>query len=346
MTGGGLLDIATLNAFLAGHAPDLGTVVSLDKFNAGQSNPTYKMQTNNGVFVLRIKPEGTLLKSAHMVEREFRVMAALQSTNVPVPRVICLVEDAQSPFGRAFYIMEFLEGRIFWDPALPEVTPVERGQIYEQMNAVLAALHDVDVTSVDLSDFGKSGNYFLRQVQRWSSQYQASIDAASADMSAIMTWLQDHMPGETDAFGLVHGDYRLDNMIFHPTEPKVIGVLDWELSTLGHPLADLAYQCMQLRLPHQAGMRGLGGLDRLGLGVPSEADYVNLYAQHRNVDIGSEWGFALVFSYFRLIAILQGVVARAQAGNGSNPAQAKTFAQAIPFLEAQARQIMKDGVDV
>jgi len=346
MTGGSSLDISTLSAFLEQHATALGPVIALDKFNTGQSNPTFKMTCASGVYVLRTKPSGALLKSAHQVEREFKVMQALWSTDVPVPQVLYLAGDDKAPHGRAFYIMQHLEGRIFWDPALPEVGPDQRRQIYTQMNQVLAELHNVDVAKTGLSDFGKAGNYFARQVARWSAQYRASVAEPSQNMAAIMRWLEAEIPDDDGSLSVVHGDYRLDNMIFHPTEPRVIGVLDWELSTLGHPLADLAYQCMQLRLPHQAGMRGLGGLNREALGIPSETEYVASYARQREQNVAELWPFALVFSYFRLTAILQGVVARAEAGNGSNPEQARAFAQAIPLLEAQAHQIMTDGPDV
>jgi aminoglycoside phosphotransferase (APT) family kinase protein len=282
--------------------------------------------------VLRAKPPGPLLKSAHQVEREYRVMAALASTEVPVPRVLALAEDAESPIGRAFFVMEHLDGRIFWDPALPGLDPTERAAVYDAMNATLAALHSVDVAAVGLSDFGRPGNYFARQTDRWMRQYRASAPAPNPDMERLMGWLPGHVPPDDGQVALVHGDFRLDNIIFAPDAPRVIALLDWELSTLGHPLADLAYQCMQWRLPHDGGMRGLGGLDRAALGLPSEEAYVARYCARRGLEGIGDWPFFLAFSFFRLAAILEGVVRRAHDGNASNPETARLYATAIPVL--------------
>ena len=341
---GGTTDllIANLNPYLTAHAPQLGAVRRLDKFGTGQSNPTFKMTTDTGTYVLRTKPPGALLKSAHMVEREFEVMSGLANTPVPVPAMIHLASDDTSPLGRAFFVMEHLEGRIFWDPSLPELEREERGAVYSAMADTLAALHNVDVGAVGLASFGKPGSYFSRQIDRWSRQYLASVDEADRGMTGIMEWLGLHVPDDDGQVALVHGDYRLDNMMFAPKVPEVIALLDWELSTLGHPLADLAYQCMQWRLPHSGGMRGLGGLDRAALGLPSERDYIARYCMRRGIAPPQNWGFYLVFSYFRLAAILQGVVARAKGGNASNPEAAQKYAQAIPVLIKQAVDLAHD----
>ncbi len=327
-----------LGAYLSSHLKGFQSPFTISRLVAGQSNPTFLIKAASGRYVLRAKPPGTLLKSAHMVDREYRVMAALAGSNVPVPQVFHLAHDAQSPIGRAFFVMEFLDGRIFWDPALPDMTKAQRAGIYEAMNATLAALHEVDPAAVGLSDFGRPGNYFARQTDRWTRQYRASSTGDNLEMSRLIKWLEDNMPDDDGQVSLVHGDYRLDNMVFHPDQSRVLGLLDWELSTLGHPLADLAYQCMQWRLPHQAGMRGLGGLDRAALGIPDEAAYVAAYCARRRIDPPDNWAFYLGFSFFRLAAILEGVVARAKGGNAANPKKALQYESAIPVLVGLALQ--------
>lgn len=336
-----------VNAYLALHVPSVGSVLgsvhSVEKFGDGQSNPTYKLTCARGTFVLRIKPAGKLLKSAHQVAREYRVMAALSDTPVPVPQMIHLAEDDASPFGRAFFIMEYVEGRIFWDPALPECEPAERAAIYDAMNATLADLHGVNPDAVGLADFGKPGNYFARQTDRWSRQYLDSRVVKNAQMDTVIEWLGQHMPGDDGQVALVHGDFRLDNLILAPDAPQVSAVLDWELSTLGHPLADLAYQCMQWRLPNAGRMRGLAGVDRAALGIPTEADYVKTYCARRGISAPDNWEFYLVFSFFRLAAILEGVARRAADGNGSNPEAGRAYAKAIPLLAEQAVALTRMG---
>jgi aminoglycoside phosphotransferase (APT) family kinase protein len=329
-----ITDINALDMYLEGHVSGFSSLQSVDKFGTGQSNPTYHLKAASGQYVLRAKPPGELLKSAHQVDREYRVMAALAGSDVPVPRMYHLAEG-DNPLGRMFFVMDYLEGRIFWDPSLPELEKPERAAIYDGMNTTLAALHKVDVDAAGLSDFGRPGNYFARQTGRWIKQYQASVLKRNADMDRLMDWLLAEMP-EDDTCALVHGDYRLDNMIFAPDRPEVIAVLDWELSTLGHPLADLAYQSMQWRLPYQAGMRGLGGLDRHDLGLPDEGEYVAAYCARRGIPAIDNWNFYLAFSFFRLAAILQGVVRRAHDGNASNPERAREMAQAIPVLARMA----------
>jgi aminoglycoside phosphotransferase (APT) family kinase protein len=332
-----------LGAYLEGHVRGFSRLTGLRKFSDGQSNPTYLIEAESGRYVLRAKPPGKLLKSAHMVEREFRVMHALHGSGVAVPQMYHLATDDASPIGRAFLVMQYLDGRIFWDPALPDLDRAERGPIYDAMNATLAALHSVDVKAVGLGDFGKPGNYFARQTDRWTHQYRASVLEERPEVDRLIAWLEEHMPADDGQVALVHGDYRLDNMIFAPDAPRVIALLDWELSTLGHPLADLAYQCMQWRLPHAAGMRGLGGLDRSALGLPTEAEYVAAYCARRGIERIGNWPFYLAFAFFRLAAILEGVVRRAHDGNASNPKTARKYATAIPLLARAALDVTREG---
>lgn len=332
-----------LAAWLGRHVAGFSGLRAISKFATGQSNPTYLIDAESGRYVLRAKPPGVLLKSAHLVEREYRVMEALAGSDVAVPRVFCLCNDADSPIGRAFFVMEFLEGRIFWDPALPELPSRDRAKIYDAMNATLAALHQVQPDAVGLADFGKRGSYFSRQTERWSEQYRASARVHLPDMVRVMDWLAASMPEDDGQVALVHGDFRLDNMIFDPEAPKVVGLLDWELSTLGHPLADLAYQCAQWRLPHDGGMRGLGGLDRKALGIPDEAEYVAAYLRRRGLGPIENWPFYLAFSLFRIAAILQGVVRRAEDGNASNPETGRRYAGAIPLLAEMAAGVIEAG---
>jgi aminoglycoside phosphotransferase (APT) family kinase protein len=336
------LDIAALGLFLRQAAPDIGGIVDLKKFNTGQSNPTYQLITRTGKYVLRTKPPGKLLKSAHQVDREYRVMQALQDTNVPVPKMFFFCPDERSPIGRMFFIMEFLDGRIFWDPAIPEVeTKAERGAIYQAMNTALANLHDVDVKAIGLEGFGKPGSYFKRQTGRWTKQYCASQTGDIKAMDMLIDWLEKNQPEDDGQVSIVHGDYRIDNMIFAGDSPVIMGLLDWELSTLGHPLADIAYQCMQWRLPNEGKMRGLAGLDRSALGIPSEEEYVARYCAQRGINEINDWPFYLAFSFFRLAAILQGVVKRAEDGNASNAERARQLASAVPLLAGAAIQIIE-----
>lgn len=337
------LDEAALSPWLGRRIPGFGDLREVRKFSTGQSNPTYLLVADGGRFVLRAKPPGELLKSAHQVDREFRVMKALADTAVPVPRMVVLA-DEDSPIGRMFYVMEYVEGRIFWDPALPDLhTAEERGGIYDSMNATLAALHDVDLDAVGLSDFGKPGSYFERQYSRWTKQYRATETRTIADMDSLIDWLSDNMPPDDGLVSLVHGDYRLDNMIFAVDRPAVIAVLDWELSTLGHPNADIAYQCMQWRLPNDSSFRGLGGIDRPTMGIPTEVEYVEAYCRRRGIAAIDNWRFYLAFSFFRLAAICQGVYKRALEGNASQPERAKNYGEAVLLLSGlAARMLEKD----
>ncbi|EBA10616.1 phosphotransferase [Roseobacter sp. CCS2] len=340
------ISLPDLDTYLTQSIAEFEGLKEVIKFGTGQSNPTFQLNAESGTYVLRSKPPGRLLPSAHAVDREFRVMRALAETEVPVPEVLHLAQAETSPSRRAFFVMRYLPGRIFWDPALPDCPNDERSAIYDAMNRALAALHDVDVDAVGLGDYGKPGNYFARQLERWRSQYLASVDEPSAAMSEIISWLGAHMPADDGKVALVHGDWRLDNMIFQPDSSDVAGVLDWELSTLGHPMADLAYQCMQWRLPNQGDMRGLAGVDRAALGLPSEAQYVADYAARRGIGQIENWSFYLVFAFFRLAAILAGVAARAAAGNASNPAMARKYGAAVPALAAMATIVMHEGAEL
>jgi aminoglycoside phosphotransferase (APT) family kinase protein len=332
------LDTAVLGPYLEANVAGFRGLRRIEKFTDGQSNPTFKVTAASGEYVLRRQPPGKLLKSAHAVDREYRVLAALVSTDVPVAKVYHLCED-RDLIGSMFYIMEFCDGRIFWDSAIPEVGKTERTAIYDEMNRVLAALHQVDIEKAGLSDFGKPGSYFERQYERWSSQYRASELRPIAAMETLISWLGEHLPEDDGRVSLVHGDYRLDNMIFDASSPKVIALLDWELSTLGHPFADVGYQCMQLRMPAQMGhISGLRGRDPGELGVPTEAEYVARYCERMGIGRIDNFGFYVAFSFFRLAAIIQGVARRAVDGNASNKnaAQLGEFVQPMAELALEA----------
>lgn len=329
------LDNEALATYLRQHIEGFDSPIKSEKFSGGQSNPTFLIETPSARYVLRRQPPGTLLKSAHAVDREYRVYKALADTEVPVPKVFHLCED-RDVIGSMFYLMEYCEGRIFWGAALPELDSNEqRQQAYTQMNQILAAIHSVDIEALGLSDYGKPGNYFERQLSRWTQQYRASeIDKIPA-MDQLIEWLETHIPEDDGRVSLVHGDYRLDNMMFAKDKPEVIAVLDWELSTLGHPFSDLAYQCMQLRMPAaKRGMSGLAGVNREALGIPSEESYVADYCARMGIDKIDHWAFYLAFSFFRLAAIAQGVAKRAQDGNASNKEAQKVGAYVAPLAMA------------
>ena len=281
------------------------------------ANPTFLIDAASGKYVLRRKPSGELLKSAHAVDREYKVIKALADSDVPVAKAYHLCED-DSVIGSMFYVMEYIDGRVMWDPALPDTNNTERSEIYSEMNRVLAALHSVDIEKVGLSDYGRPGNYFERQTGRWSKQYRASETESIPEMETLMTWLPANMPADDGRIALAHGDFRLDNMMFHPKENRVLALVDCELSTLGHPFADLAYQCMQLRMSRDAVMPGLGNLDREALGIPTEAEYVTQYCERMGLESIPNWPFYMAFSFFRFAAILQGVKKRALDGNASS----------------------------
>ena len=316
--------------------------LSVEMFKGGQSNPTYKLITPNKAYVMRAKPGpvAKLLPSAHAVEREFRVMSALHGTGVPVARMYALCED-ESVIGRAFYIMECVEGRVMWDQSLPDMTNAQRGAIYDEMNRVMAALHSVKPQDVGLSAYGKPGNYFERQIGRWSKQYVASITQPIPEMDQLMQWLPQNIPAmarDESMVSVVHGDYRLDNLMFHPTEPRVLAVLDWELSTLGHPLADFSYHCMAWHIPPGA-FRGIGGLDVVSMGIPTEDEYIARYCERTGLvqpeQLKADWNFYLAYNLFRLAAILQGIAKRVETGTASS-AQAKSSAAGAQPLAQMA----------
>jgi aminoglycoside phosphotransferase (APT) family kinase protein len=333
-----LLDLSHLQNYLSKTIPGFGAIDACSKFAGGQSNPTFLLQSSDRKYVLRRKPPGQLLKSAHAVDREYRVMKALQHTGVPVPKMLALCAD-ESVIGSMFYVMEFVEGRIFWNGALTESSPAERAAMYQEMVRVLAALHTVDLEKTGLMDFGKPGNYFARQISRWSEQYRASATEPNPAMDTLIAWLEKNMPPDDGRVALIHGDYRIDNLIFHPTAARVQAVLDWELSTLGHPWADLAYQCMQLRIPADAAIPGLGNVDRKALGIPSETEYVARYCELTGIDTIPNWNFYIVFSFFRLAAILQGVLKRALDGNASNKKALQHGALSKPLTEMAVQLI-------
>ncbi len=325
-------DEQKLCRYLESTLPGFRGPLRAEKFSGGQSNPTFLLSTAGGRYVLRRKPPGQLLKSAHAVDREFRVISALQNSEVPVPEAYHLCED-ESVIGSMFYVMEFMDGRIFWNPALPDMTAGDRSVVFDEMNRVLAELHRVDIESAGLSDYGRPGNYYQRQFSRWSQQYKASETETIEAMDLLIQWLPEYMPEDDGRVSLVHGDYRLDNLIFHRSENRIIAVVDWELSTLGHPFADLAYQCMQWRMPNDGILHGLGGIDRAASGIPPEADYVAAYCRRMGLDSISNWTFYLVFSFFRLAAIAQGVLKRALDGNASSEKAIEVGRLARPLAE-------------
>ncbi|MDB5967199.1 MAG: aminoglycoside phosphotransferase [Polaromonas sp.] len=345
VTGAQAFDTDALVAYLNRHMQGLArpiTELSVEIFKGGQSNPTYKLITPEKSYVMRAKPGpvAKLLPSAHAVEREFKVMRGLDGTDVPVATMHCLCED-ESVIGRAFYVMEFVDGRVLWDQSLPGMSPAQRADIYREMNRVISALHKVDVAARGLSGYGRPGNYFERQIARWSKQYTASITRPIPEMDRLMAWLPAHMPAsarDDRMVSIVHGDFRLDNLMFHPDEPRVLAVLDWELSTLGHPLADFSYHCMAWHIPPGT-FRGIGGLDLPSLGIPSEAEYISLYCQRTGIatpeTLRADWDFYLAYNLFRLAAILQGIAKRVEAGTASS-AQAVASAAGAPVLAAMA----------
>ncbi|SHN31866.1 phosphotransferase family protein [Rhizobacter sp. OV335] len=333
-------DAAALQAWLQAALPGFAGPLQVEQFKGGQSNPTYKLVTPSRSYVMRTKPgpAAKLLPSAHAIEREFRVMRALHGSAVPVPEMLLLCED-ESVIGRAFYLMEFVQGRVLWEQSLPGFETAERGRIYDEMNRVMAALHQVDVTAAGLADYGKPGNYFERQIARWSKQYQASITQPIDAMEQLAQWLPAHMPAsarDESQVSVVHGDYRLDNLVFHPSEPRVLAVLDWELSTLGHPLADFSYHCMSWHIPPGA-FRGIGGLDLAALGIPCEADYVRRYCERTGradpQAVMADWNFYMAYNLFRMAGILQGIAKRVEDGTASSAQARQAGAGARPLAE-------------
>jgi aminoglycoside phosphotransferase (APT) family kinase protein len=332
------LPIEALGAYLEAHVSGFKQLHDATKFSDGQSNPTYLIKADSGSYVLRRQPSGELLKSAHAVDREFRVIKALQESDVPVPRALHLCED-RDIIGSLFYVMSYEAGRVFWNPSLPELAASDRSAIYNEMNRVLAALHDVQPNNVGLGDFGRPGDYFSRQISRWTRQYHATETEQLIAMDRLIDWLPQNLPADDGRVSLIHGDYRVDNIIFNAKSNHALALLDWELSTLGHPYADLAYQCMQWRLPQDAVIAGLGDLDRPAHGIPSELEYVEQYCQRRGLTNISHWDFYLVFGFFRFAAILQGVLKRAIDGNASSK-RAFEYGRLAPQLANMAVKLI------
>ncbi len=333
-------DVDSLETYLEQHLAEFSRPLRVEQFKGGQSNPTYKLTTPAGSYVLRSKPgpQARLLPSAHAIEREYRVMRALADSDVPVARMHLLCED-ESVIGRAFYVMEFVEGRVLWDQSLPGLGKAERGAIYDEMNRVMAALHKVDATACGLAGFGKPGNYFERQIARWSRQYQASVTEPIDAMDRLIEWLPAHIPQsakDASQTSIVHGDYRLDNLIFHPTEARILAVLDWELSTLGHPLADFSYHCMSWHIT-PGSFRGIGGLDLASLGIPDEAHYIRSYCERTGraspEALMVDWNFYLAYNLFRLAGILQGIARRVVDGTAASDEARQAGAGARPLAE-------------
>lgn len=327
-----------LDDYLRRHVAGYQGPLRVEQFKGGQSNPTFRLSAGGRHYVLRKKPAGALLPSAHAVDREYRVITALRGTDVPVPLTYCYCDDA-SIIGTPFYVMDCVDGRVFWDPALPELSRADRSALWDDVNRVVAALHSLRPAEVGLADYGRPGNYFERQIARWAKQYRASQTEPIDAMDRLIDWLPAHMPLE-DETRIVHGDLRLDNLIIHPTLPRVAAVLDWELSTLGHPLADLSYHVMTWRLTAEQ-FRGMAGADLAALGIPAEADYVQRYCERtgREPIDPQQWEFHLAFSMFRLAAILQGIAKRVLDGTASSASAAETGRRARPIAEAAWRQV-------
>mgnify|MGYP001197197273 FL=1 len=329
-------DVARLEAYMAGHVEGFKGPLTVNQFKGGQSNPTYQLVTPARKYVLRRKPPGKLLPSAHAVDREYKVITALNGVGFPIPRTYCLCED-DSVIGTAFYIMDMVEGRVLWEPLLPAQDPATRWKIYDSLNETMARLHMVDYEAIGLGDFGKPGNYFMRQISRWSKQYVASETETIVEMNRLMEWLPENVP-QDDSTSIVHGDYRLDNTILHPTEPRVIAVLDWELSTLGHPLGDFTYSCMQWVMPGQGTGGGTGSIataDLKSLGIPTLEEYIRMYCERTNRSGIDNLDFYFAYNFFRLAGILQGIAGRVRDGTASSE-HAKQMSQNVRPLALEA----------
>ncbi|MCH2479365.1 MAG: phosphotransferase [Gammaproteobacteria bacterium] len=332
------LDVEKLSDYLTQQLDEFTGIKKSKKFNTGQSNPTYLLETAEKKYVLRKKPPGELLPSAHAVDREYRIIKALEETKVPVPRTVFLCND-ESIIGTIFYVMEFVDGRIFWDPTLPEIDENKRMKVYEETVRIMAELHKIDVEKSGLLDFGKPGNYFERQVGRWIKQYRAAETESYPEIETLIAWLEKTMPDDDGLISIVHGDYRLYNMIFDHREERMLALLDWELSTIGHPYADLAYQCMNWHIPQIGITPGLAGINLEKLGIPSEDDYVSNYCSKMGINSIPNWSFYLAFGFFRLAGIAQGVYKRSIQGNASAD-NAKELGAAVPILGKIALSIV------
>ncbi|MCK7613988.1 phosphotransferase family protein [Roseibium sediminicola] len=334
------LDLSSLTSWLEQNLPGFKGPLIAEKFNRGQSNPTFRLKAASGDYVLRRKPPGVLLKSAHAVDREFRVQKALAGSDVPVAKMHVLCED-DSVIGSAFYIMDLVRGRNFDDPRVPDVDAVTRRGLYDEMNRVLAAIHGIDLEARGLADFGPSGNYYRRQIDRWTKQYRASETGTIPAMDELIDWLDQNVPQDDGRRTLVHGDYRIDNLLFAEESPACVAVLDWELSTIGHPFADLAALIMQWQRPPGTEGRGLAGVDRKTLGIPDDQVFLDAYCARMGLPGIAEFGFYLAFAFFRMGAILQGVKKRALDGNASNPDLGLRLGASVPEYAAGGLEAAK-----
>jgi aminoglycoside phosphotransferase (APT) family kinase protein len=332
-------DVGALQEYMRRHVEGFAGDLAVEQFKGGQSNPTFKLTANGQSYVLRTKPApaAKLLPSAHAIDREFRVMDALNKAGFPTAKQYALCID-ESVIGRAFYIMEFVAGRVLWDQSLPGMSKEQRAEIYDEMNRVIAQLHTINYAAIGLGDYGKPGNYLARQIDRWTKQYKASETEKIEAMDALIEWLPKNIPA-SDETSIVHGDYRLDNMIFHPTEPRILAILDWELSTLGHPLADFSYHCMSWHIaPGQ--FRGIGGLDHKALGIPTEEEYIARYSQRTGKTLSKEdFNFYLVYNMFRMAGILQGIMKRYVDGTAASEQALKSGQAARPMAEMGWRYV-------
>lgn len=332
------LDDEILAIYLKKHLDGFCGPMTSTKFKGGQSNPTYLLEAASGKYVLRRKPPGHLLASAHAVDREYRVLTALHGSKVPVANPYHLCKD-DSVIGSMFYVMEYIDGDIFWDPSFPDASVEQRGKYYDAILQTMAALHSVDIEAAGISDYGKPGNYFSRQIARWSEQYRAAETDDIDAMNSLIEMLPLRCPDDDGSVALVHGDFRIDNLMFAKGKPQISAIVDWELSTLGHPLADLGYFCMALRLPRNPALPGLAGLNRKELGIPSEEKMLKRYAELSGREIPEDWTFVLAFCFFRLAAIAQGVAKRAQQGNASSE-QATQAGQMTALLAQMGLKVL------
>lgn len=331
------INVRRLAKYLPTHIDGFWGLDTAIKFAGGQSNPTFLLKAGSGQYVLRRKPPGKTLASAHAIDREYRLLEALDLTDVPVARPIHYCEDG-SVIGSEFYVMEYVQGRVIWNQALPDQSEAERRTMFEEMNRCLAAIHSVDVMKVGLQDFGRHGDYYPRQLSRWIRQYRASQTTFYPDVEHLLNWLEGNMISDDEKISLIHGDYRMDNFIWHPEKPEILAVIDWELATLGHPLADLAYQCMVWSQPANELSRGLAGIDRKACGIPTDEQYVEAYCKRIGIEAVEDWNFHLAFAYFRIAAILQGVAKRSLQGNASSE-RAAEYGQMVPKLAKHGLEV-------
>ncbi len=330
--------VDSLSSWLAKAVPDAGPIAEVTRFKGGQSNPTYLLVMQSGrKLVLRRKPFGELLKSAHAVDREYRVQKALAQTDVPVAPMLALCDD-ETTIGSMFYVMDHVDGRILWDSALPNQTKAERGEIYARMAETLGAIHRADLTETGLEGFGRPGNYYQRQISRWGHGYRETATVERPEMDRLIQWLEATSCPADDRVTLVHGDFRLDNLIFAADSTQVLAVLDWEISTLGHPFADISYQCMQWRLPQGGAFPGLAGLDRRAQGLPSEKEYLAMYYRAAGISEIPHWPYYIAFNCFRMVAILDGILHRIKQGTAADPDRGREMGKVIPDLLTIAMQ--------